>query len=278
MRATRVSRLSRVPYAAAGVALALLLPGCAALTPDLKGVPSSSSQAATSGAAPGSAAASAAHGTPSASAPPTNASATARPAASAPAADSLPSPDAQRVLATIPEPLAPAERVPPPDSMRAHDAAAAPPDTTHGGIPVPAPTEPLGQSSAAVDRMTSPDSALAVPGGNAAVGAAAAGAAAAGMSGGASAADAPKSAAPAMAPGTPCFKLQVGAPTDAKKADGLKRAASSQLELEFDVAHVKTLYKVRTHDCFSREAVDALKARAIGAGFQGVFAVATTSP
>jgi hypothetical protein len=271
MRVSRRSRRSRVPCAAAGLALALLLPGCAALTPDLKGMPAS----ATTGGAAGSTAPTSPHKAQPAPAP-GSATAASAPARS-PAADSLPSSDAQRVLASIPEPLSPAERVPPPDSIRSHDAAA-PPDTTHGGIPVPAPTEPLGQSSAAVDRMTSPDSALAVPGGNAAAGAAAAGAAAAGMSGAASAAGAPNSAAPAMAPGTPCFKLQVGAPTDAKKADGLKRAASSQLELEFDVAHVKNLYKVRTHDCFNREAVDALKARAVAAGFQGVFAVATSAP
>jgi hypothetical protein len=263
--------MMRAPHGrrAAALALAILLPGCAAMTPDLK--PPGSTPApstATGGAAPTA---------------PEAVSASARSAAAIPATDSLPSPEAQRVLASIPEPLDAAERVPPP-LVHAPDSTRVRVDSTQAGVPVPAETAPLGQTPADVQRMTSPDSALATTaagaarGGDPGSGTGAAGATAAGAGAAMPAASAkPSAGAPDVAPGAPCFKLQVGAPSDAKKADGLKRAASSQLEVEFEIVHVKNLYKVRTHDCFGREAVDALRARAVAAGFPGVFAVATSA-
>ncbi|MBI1798491.1 MAG: hypothetical protein HYR73_02265, partial [Candidatus Eisenbacteria bacterium] len=241
-----------------------LLPSCAALAPDLR------PPAPTSAAPPVRAAYSAAH------------------------ADTVPSPDAERVLATIEEPLPASQRTAAPalaDSSRPtaaiSDRARAAADTANSQVPVPAPTVPLGDSGNGVERMMATDSTSAAHAPAAAgtgsatpaatgapppvtTGASPPGTAAAGGQAGGS-----RPTSPAVAASSePCFRLQVGAPSDPHQADGLRRAAASQLEIAFDVVHVKSLYKVRSHDCVSRNAVDHLRDRAIGAGFHGVFAVA----
>lgn len=274
---TRRSRLAL----ALPVALALwsaLLAGCAALMP---------AQSAPEGAAPEAGATSAGAA----------AGAVAQPRA---AVDSLPSAEAERVLATLPEPIPAAERVPPPaaapDTARS-DSVVFAPDTSGAAVPVPAPTAPLGDKPGSAE-LAAAAGALAVDSlaarGGAASGAAAGaggattgGAATGGKSGGAagsstSSAGAATGAAAAGAKSTaaesgPCYRLQVAAPTDRKQAENMKQAAESQLELPFTVAKVKTLYKVRTRDCLSADAAQHLKQRARASGFGGAFVVAPES-
>lgn len=231
--------------------------------------------------------------------------------------DSTPSADAERVLATIPEPLSPSQQVPPPadvnartpasagapaganapaspnapapaganaapgtpesagtpgtitmrapeaafDTLRAdrEPAAEADGDSARVSVPVPSPTHPLGSTPGGT--LTMPDT-LAAP---------------------------PVSPPPATAPTTPpvatappkaggsgpCWRLQVAAPVEKAQGESRRDAAQSLLVVPMVVEFEKGLHKVRTRDCMSREAVDALKKRAIDSGFVGVFAVNT---
>ena len=226
-------------------------------------------------------------------------------------ADTVPSRDAERVLATIPEPLAPGQRVPPPKGSTAAPRTAAAPDSsrktspappdssaprrgdqdstgvdsTGRDVPIPEPTAPLGERAGALDRMMSDSTATAdstraePPAKPAARPAPSAGGAVTAPRTG----TAPPSGAGAAPPSgagarSECFRLQIGAPADSRKAEGLRKAAASQLDLAFDVLHTRGLYKVRTHSCLNREAVDHLRARALAAGFRGVFAVRDGTP
>ncbi|MFN8587763.1 MAG: SPOR domain-containing protein [Candidatus Eisenbacteria bacterium] len=222
---------------------------------------------------------------PAASTPP--APATPRPAAprsgpSFASPDTVPSPEAVAVLASIPEPLgetAPATKgrrppanapkpaptpapvpvnVPAPaeaaDSLQAGQAppsdappaaAAAAPDT--GTIPVPAPTRPLG-ADATPAAPTPPPATPAAP-----------------------APTFEETAAPAAA--DTCWRVQVGASSQRAKASRLRSAAESQLLMRMVVERERNLWKVRTQDCVGRGTAESLKARAIASGFQGVFLV-----
>jgi hypothetical protein len=204
--------------------------------------------------------------------------------------DTLPSPDAQRVLASIPEPVAPA------DSQPAAPAARAVADSVHGDSlnsapPVPAPTTPLGEQPGSRDSLLSPVAAVGAGSSGAAAGAAGAaspstaGAAApserpAGPSGAAAGTAAGAAAVPGAPSGpassrsSPCYRLQIAATSDAHRAEGLRKAGESQLELRFVTRKSGGLYKAVSRDCLSREAADHLKARAGAAGFHGVFVVA----
>jgi hypothetical protein len=217
--------------------LAFGLGGCASLAPTL--TPPASAPAPTpvpaAATAPGAPAA-----LPADTARVTRADTTARINGFVPA-DSLPSPEAQRVLGTLPEPVPAAERAP------------GPADST--AIPTPSPTQPLGDKPGSLELMLTPDSTLTLP-----------------PPPRASAADSARTHASSGS--GPCYKLQVGAPSESAKAAQLRLAATSQLELEFDILKIRGLYKVRSRDCLSRGSVDRLRERALAAGFHGVFAVA----
>jgi hypothetical protein len=262
---------------AGALAVALgALTGCASLMP----VTSVPAAPPATGSAPA----------PSASAPPSTpvpVPAGVAPSRLAGAVDSTTVSEAGRaVLASIPEPLAPGERVPPPatvpapapsgpastgvsmpapeaayDTLRASVPSAEAP--TDGEVPVPAPTQPLGDKPGTLQRLLAPDTsaASASPPASAPV-------------------TPPASAPPAKpAPAAPappaaadgCWRVQVGAPAERARADGLRQAAESQLMVPFVVEREKGLFKVRTRGCVSGEAADALKRRATLAGFNGVF-------
>lgn len=202
------------------------------------------------------------------------------------ARDTLPSPEAQRVLDAIPEPLPPAQQVPAPPStdrsrvialprtpVRAPEAAS---DTLRAGtpaadtvlstapgdsvsVPVPSPTQPLGNNPAPALAMPDtlpppPPAALPIADPVRPVGT-------------------PAPAAPG--PHEPCWRLQIAAPEEKLKAESRRSAGESLLLVPFAIEFEKGLYKVRTRDCMTRVAADALKRRAADSGFEGVFVVDT---
>jgi hypothetical protein len=188
-------------------------------------------------------------------------------------ADSMPSAAALGVLATIPEPLKPEERVPPPANARPDSAAES---DTSSEVPVPEPTQPLGErpgAAAGAGAATGvanpsvgtieppPSGSLPAQGSTPPPTTSPQGAAGAGPA----------------APDT-CWRVQVAAPTERPKADGLRSAAQSQLLIPMVVEHEGKLYKVRTRDCLDASASDLLKQRAIGAGFAGSFRFAGKKP
>jgi hypothetical protein len=144
-------------------------------------------------------------------------------------------------------------------------------DSAGQNVPIPEPTAPLGERPGALSRILSDSTATD----------SAAAPSATPSKPGASGATPPPGATPPRSAGAApagvakaeCFRLQIGAPADSRKAEGLRKAAASQLDLAFDVVHTHGLYKVRSHECLNREAVDHLRARAVSAGFRGVFAV-----
>lgn len=164
--------------------------------------------------------------------------------------DSTPSPDALAVLHTIPEPLGG-------------------PSSESTTVPVPAPTEALGQrprASAAPDAASPPAKAGAA---GSAAGGAVGGAAVGGASAGAAGASSAK-ASPAASPDS-CWRVQVLAPPEKDRADRMAQAAESQLGVPFVVEREGELYKVRTRDCLTSNAATSLKNRAIADGFDGSF-------
>jgi hypothetical protein len=173
------------------------------------------------------------------------------PASQAAAIDSGPSPDANAVLQTIPEPLKPGERVPAADRPAApvDTTTQTPADTSHDDVPVPAQTSALGErppGSAATTTATPPPAAAAAP---------------AFMTG-------PKVNAP---PPDSCWRVQVAAPAEEDKAKEMRDAAISQLLVPMVIDQEKGLYKVRSRDCMSGAAADALRKRAVTSGFAGAF-------
>jgi hypothetical protein len=213
--------------------------------------------------------------------------------------DSAPSAEALAVLNSIPEPLAqsgtapvaaesastrPAsapEAVPPlvgtapTDSggPAATDSATAIPDTV--GVPVPSPTDPLGDRPGSLASKALPES-LAVPpaatpaapaAGSTTAPRSGSGPAPTVASGSASAASRPV----ALASPDSCWRVQVAAPPERERADRLADAARSQLMITFVVEKESGLYKVRTRDCLSAVAADDLRRRAVTTGFEGAF-------
>ena len=182
-------------------------------------------------------------------------------------ADSLPSPEAERVLATIPEPLVPSQQVPPPPRDTAAGRAVPAPEAAHDTlrvervtsddgepVPVPAPTPTMGtappvtfapaESTASRPATRTPPPATA---------------------------PAKPSAPPTAAHTGDCWRLQVAAPAERDKADSRLAAAESLLLVSMVIEREKGLFKVRTRDCLSRDAADALKKRATESGFAGSF-------
>jgi DedD protein len=197
--------------------------------------------------------------------------------------DSLPSADAQALLSTLPEPLAPEERVPPrrrPAPAAPRDSIAVPVDQApaaaasdssdegHAEAPVPSPTQPLGDRPGALERMLAADSTAAAD----------SSARARSASGANARTAAPAPASPTGAAADTCFRVQVGAPAEVSRANQLRDAATSQLLVPMVVEKERGLFKVRTRECYSRAAADRLRERAMGAGFHGVFRISGKRP
>lgn len=212
------------------------------------------------------------NGTPSAS-----------PARAAPVADSLPSNVALQVLGRIPEPLtaeqqtaAPARRADTPAPVAGRNAVAtergvngsplaaavippAPAPSSDSArtsdpaadVPVPAPTPPV--VAPASPALVMPDT-LPPPPVNAS----------------------PTLDSPTSAAGTWC--VQVAAPEERAKAESRRDAAQSLLLLPFVIETERGLHKVRTRDGWTREAAEAIKQRALGSGFEGVFLIDRSHP
>ena len=210
--------------------------------------------------------------------------------AAAPIDTTTPSPAAERVLSSIPEPLTPAQQAlnasaAPPDTMRRAVAPAAAYDSLQAA-PVPAATQPLGTETSTV---TMADSGSAAPGmaapsataGGAAPGTSTASAAPAAAAAGATGAAAATAAAPSSTSTAngPCWRLQVGAPlaSEKDKADSRREAAQSLLMVPFTIVPEKGYLKVRTSDCMDRDAADALKKRAVDSGFGDAFLLDTNA-
>ena len=158
------------------------------------------------------------------------------PAPVAPAGvDSTPSEEALAVLRTIPEPLGKSGNL---DSVR---------------VPVPSPTQPLGDREGARATAALPESVSAPP-------------------------TSPPRAAPGVAaPAAPtsspdsCWRVQVLAPPERDRADRMAEAARSQLLIPFVIERESGLFKVRTRDCMSGAAANDLRRRAMESGFTGAF-------
>ena len=168
-------------------------------------------------------------------------------------ADSLPSPEALKVLESIPEPLRVTEQVSPPAAAPAATASAAADttaaDSSAADVPVPEPTLPLGER-----RRVSMDSTSTSPGGAP------------------PAAPPPATAPGATAPDT-CWRVQVLAPRAGAEAERVRATASSLLLVPMVVEQESGRYKVRTRDCLTREAADLLRRRAVESGFTQAFRV-----
>jgi hypothetical protein len=192
-----------------------------------------------------------------------------------------PSPAAEHVLARIPEPLTPAQQslAASADTTRARGTVVAPAAAYDSlqAAPVPAETQVLGTQTAPVTMgETAPAAAAAAPASAAASGAA--GGAAAATGAGAVAAATPASAESTAT--SPCWRLQVGAPLESEKdkADGRVEAAQSLLMVPFVIVPEKGFLKIRSRDCMTRDAADALKKRAVENGFDDAFLIDTSAP
>jgi hypothetical protein len=230
-----MSRGARVFVSTLALGALLALAGCANVPP--YAAPASGGPAPAPRQAPASNPASA----PAAPAP--------RPMAAT--ADSAPSRDALDVLASIPEPLTPGERVPPPAVAPASEASD---DSGSADVPVPAPTPVLGERPlpevvASTDTTSPPVSpaprALAEP------------------------PPAPRPSAPAVT--DTCWRVQIAASAERAKAERYLAAGRSQLLVPLQVESEKGLFKVRTRDCLDGQTADGLRRRALDAGFDGAF-------
>lgn len=185
------------------------------------------------------------------------------PVRTAPVRDSLPSAAAQKVLDRIPEPIPASQQVPPPAGVRASAPAEsadslrtpttdAADDSSNAGVPVPALTQPLVQPSS--PGLVMPDTLP--PSGPPAV------------------AESPARPATPVTDGA-CWRVQVAAPEQRDMAESRRDAAQSLLLVPMTIETEAGLHKVRTRDCLTREAADAIKRRATDSGFVGVFLVNT---
>ena len=114
-------------------------------------------------------------------------------------------------------------------------------------VPVPAPTQPLGEAPGTLAKALANTTPPPPP--------------------------PPPSQPPAQAEPDSCWRIQVGAPTEKKEADLKREAAESVLLEKFEIVHEKQRYKVRNHECLTRDAADRLRRRALQSGFSGAFPV-----
>jgi len=210
--------------------------------------------------------------------------------------DSTPSAEALRALATIPDPLPPSQQIPALHAsgtvtVRAPEAAydtlraeRAPVDDS-AAVPVPSPTQPLGTTLAAA--LTMPDTLAAAPPASVPAKAVASPTTTPAMTPATTPAAPPASTAPASPPAAEpaksaeppaakpvageCWRLQVAAPEEKPKAESRRDAAESLLLVSMVIEFEKGLYKVRTRDCLTNTAAEALKKRAVDSGFDGAF-------
>ncbi len=184
--------------------------------------------------------------------------------------DTHPSPEAIRVLQTIPEPLAAGAKAPPPAIVvpvhadhpvlgSPADSIAAPADTTGSGAdstevpPAPERGQVLGDFSLPV---VVPDSLLAPmfpPGEHPTV-----------PTGGFGAVGIP------TLPDS-CWGIQVAAPTEADRAESIRSAAQSLLLIPMKIDAAGGRFRVQTRDCMSAEVAEKLRTRAIDTGFADTF-------
>jgi hypothetical protein len=180
----------------------------------------------------------------------------AAPRAVAAPVDTTPSREALAVLATIPEPLAPGERVPAPAAVSAPEDSAeeaeADADTGAADVPVPAPTPVLGERP--VPEVLAPADTTAPP-----------------VAPAPPALANPPSAPPRAATADTCWRVQIAATAAREKAARYLEAGRSQLLVPLEIEQQKGLFKVRTRDCMGGPAADALRRRALDAGFGGAF-------
>jgi hypothetical protein len=208
--------------------------------------------------------------------------------------DSGPSPEAREVLATIPEPIAAGERVPPPERIQQQyppidatpgrgnpmagvtgvagamrDSASA--DTV--AVPTPEPTLPLGQRRTGTVPVI-PDSvmraiaeAARIDSIRRATGELPPAAAPPASTPGAGTAPA---GAAGVAPADTCWRVQVSAPEEAERAEQMRGAAESLLLVPMVIEQEQGLYKVRTRDCMTGETATRLRGRAAPL-FEGAF-------
>jgi hypothetical protein len=230
-----MSRRARVSVAVLALGALLALAGCASVPPYAS--PTSHGPAPVP------------RETPAVSPAPVRAAAAPQPAAAA--GDSAPSRDALDVLSTIPEPLAPGERVAPPEVA---PASAAPDDSGSAEVPVPAPTPVLGERPLPDVVATADTTAAPVP----------------------PAARALAEPAPAPGPGVAavtdtCWRVQIAASAERAKSERYLEAGRSQLLAPLQIENEKGLFKVRSRECLSGPAADGLRRRALDAGFDGAF-------
>lgn len=181
--------------------------------------------------------------------------------------DSTPSPDAQAVLQTIPEPVPGASSTSAsgagamtsgapsgnPEIVAHADTSSVAPDTMAAEVPIPAPTQPLGDRPGT--RVLTDSATVTGPPGTAQA---------------SPPASAGQGAAAAATPDS-CWRVQVVAVPEAARADALRDAAQSQLWTTMVIETEKKLHKVRTKGCLTAAAAERLKQRAIAAGFKGAF-------
>lgn len=252
----------------ASTVLVLALAGCAPVPPATSTPPPPRSSTPATGA-PASPAA-----------PPRSA-----PRPSSAAIDSTPSAEAERVLATIPEPLGgpaqPIRRTAPAPEAASDTLRATRPSDDDGPVPVPEPTQPMRPApvqvappdTAASRAVASPPSATPPPPVSSPP-----------VTPPASppAREAPPASTPTQPPATSgspsggCWRLQVAAPAERDKAQSRHDAAQSLLLVPMVIERESGLWKVRTRDCMPREAADALRRRATDSGFEGSFVIRAT--
>jgi len=163
------------------------------------------------------------------------------------------------VLGSIPEPLSPQDRVPPPARGDLPAPARGEIDTSgQADVPIPSPTTALGQ------RPPAP-SAAAPTGGTASPPADTS----------PRASDAPPPAEPPRQPTRgerdTCWRIQIAASTVRFNAERARSAAEAVLMVPMVVEQEGPYHKTRTRDCMDGETADRLKARAAGAGYPGAF-------
>jgi hypothetical protein len=160
--------------------------------------------------------------------------------------DSSPSPEALAVLRTIPDPLATSA----PESLIVRPGWGAPAGTDSASIPentaipVPAPTEPIGDRPGAAPP---PVIAPAVP------------------------PNIPLATPSASMPPDSCWRVQFAAPLDQDEGKAMADAARSQLMIPIVIDKEGGRYKVRSRDCATATAAEDLKRRAQASGFDGAF-------
>jgi hypothetical protein len=189
--------------------------------------------------------------------------------------DTLPSGDAEAVLQTIPEPLSSSERVAAPKSASSPGSPAGAGAAAGVGVAgaasagsgaVPATRDTMPRDTTAADTTSASDADVPVPEPTRPLGDRPAPTTQVGAA-------PPPAPAPAPEPSAPdtCWRIQVAAVPEEKRAATLRAAAESQLDGHWVVEKEGKLFKIRSRDCSDSARADALKKRAVADGFAGAF-------